>query len=609
MRQCCCIELFSDYDCKTRYHPGKVNVVVDALSRKERVRAINMTLQVNIFKSIDEGPFQMGTFQETLFEGNEDALHLGPDEPRVYSDLSPKEKERYNADIRATNILLQGLPKDIYTLINHYTDANDIWDNVKMLMEGSELTKEDRESQLVQVNNTRGAGVAGYEGAQNRVGNANSEYFKDKMLLMQAQENGVALDEEHLLFIVGGQDNDVDEDASTAQTMFMANLSFADHVYDEAGLSYDSNILSEVHDHDHYQDAVCEHHKVHEMHEDVQRNYVVDSHADYTSDSNMILYDQYDLIKMKAKALKEQTLASRPMKALTVYPPNTPATLVPRQMITDCLSKDVFYTATDSVLTVFKFSDIHEALNVAQKRIVELESKISNLKNKIQNDDHDVMVKKISKLEVEHLNFQLKYQHLKESFENKKSVTSSDAPTFDLVFVIGQLKDQVQSRGNMIYELREKISRLTKKHSDADPIHDLKALYSQNKELHAKFNAIYDLNKRWRAENEKVKRNNKEVHLDYLKHLMESVATLHEIIKEARVEKPFDSSLASACRYTKHSQELVEYVIGTFPNDFNKGDKHIASTPVTRKKRVTFMDPCKTFCGSFDSCISLSLKL
>ncbi|GKF95112.1 hypothetical protein Tco_0287847, partial [Tanacetum coccineum] len=51
-------------------------------------------------------------------------------------------------DIRETNILLQGLPKDIYTLINHYTDTNDIWDNVKMLLEGSELTKEDQESQL-----------------------------------------------------------------------------------------------------------------------------------------------------------------------------------------------------------------------------------------------------------------------------------------------------------------------------------------------------------------------------------------------------------------------------------------------------------------------------
>nr|GEX25289.1 hypothetical protein [Tanacetum cinerariifolium] len=72
--------------------------------------------------------------------------HLGPEQPRVYSDLSPEEKDQYNADIRATNILLQGLPKEIYTLINHYTDAKDIWDNVKMLLEDSKLIKEDQES-------------------------------------------------------------------------------------------------------------------------------------------------------------------------------------------------------------------------------------------------------------------------------------------------------------------------------------------------------------------------------------------------------------------------------------------------------------------------------
>ncbi|GKF51032.1 hypothetical protein Tco_0147499 [Tanacetum coccineum] len=73
----------------------------------------------------------------------------------------------------------------------------------------------------------------------------------------------------------------------------MANLSSADPVYDEVSPSYDSNILSEVPDHDNCQDAVCKHHEVHEMHDDVQPNYVVDSHADYTSNSNMILYDQY----------------------------------------------------------------------------------------------------------------------------------------------------------------------------------------------------------------------------------------------------------------------------------------------------------------------------
>ncbi|GJY86964.1 hypothetical protein Tco_0500990 [Tanacetum coccineum] len=102
----------------------------------------------NIIKSIDEGPFKMEKFRETLAEGAEGALHLGPERDRVVADLTPEEKDRYKADIRVANILLQCLPKDIYTLINHYTNAKDIWDNVKMLLEGSELMKDDRESQL-----------------------------------------------------------------------------------------------------------------------------------------------------------------------------------------------------------------------------------------------------------------------------------------------------------------------------------------------------------------------------------------------------------------------------------------------------------------------------
>nr|GEX47577.1 hypothetical protein [Tanacetum cinerariifolium] len=90
-------------------------------------------------------------------------------------------------------------------------------------------------------------------------------------------------------------------------------------------------------------------------------------------------------------------------------------------------------------------------------------------------------------------------------------------------------------------------------------------------------------------------RNNKEVHLEYLKHLKESVSTIREIVEEARVERPLDSSLASACLYTKCSQELVEYAVGTCPKDFNKRDKKHVTTPLTRKKQVTFVDQCRTY--------------
>ncbi|GJZ70371.1 putative ribonuclease H-like domain-containing protein [Tanacetum coccineum] len=87
-------------------------------------------------------------------------------------------------------------------------------------------------------------------------------------------------------------------------------------------------------------------------------------------------------------------------------------------------------------------------------------------------------------------------------------------------------------------------------------------------------------------------RNNREVHLVYLRHLKESVDTLREIVEEAKVERPLDRSLAFACRYTKHSQELLEYVFGTCPKVFNQQDKKHAHTP--RKKQVTFEDQIAT---------------
>ncbi|GJS48878.1 hypothetical protein Tco_0598999 [Tanacetum coccineum] len=133
--------------------------------------------ELQILQSIDQEPFELGTTRNTLGTTLEGGVLLGPERPHTCEDLSDSKKKRYDADVRATNIVLQGLPKDIYKLINHNIEAKAIWDNVKMLL-------------------------AGNGGAQNRAGNANTGQGKlDKMLLMQAQENGVVLDEDELLFL------------------------------------------------------------------------------------------------------------------------------------------------------------------------------------------------------------------------------------------------------------------------------------------------------------------------------------------------------------------------------------------------------------------------
>ncbi|GJZ93777.1 retrovirus-related pol polyprotein from transposon TNT 1-94 [Tanacetum coccineum] len=184
-----------------------------------------------------------------------------------------------------------------------------------------------------QRNNPRGNGVAGNVGGQNRGGiikpgqakpikcyNCNglghiarecprpkrlqdSDYFKDKMLLMQAQENGAVLDEEQSLFLAGEQvtnfDDDVDDSPENDLALNVDHVFEADECdafdsdVDEARPSYESNTPFEVQGHDTFEDHMDEYHEVHEMQSNVQHNYVVDSVADYTSDSNIIPYDQY----------------------------------------------------------------------------------------------------------------------------------------------------------------------------------------------------------------------------------------------------------------------------------------------------------------------------
>ncbi|GJU28952.1 hypothetical protein Tco_1172541 [Tanacetum coccineum] len=367
-----------------------------------------------------------------------------------------------------------------------------------------------------------------------------------------------------------------------------------------------------------------------------------------------------DLITMKSEALKEQTKASRPIKALMVYPLNTLATLVPRvlptnskvkikifalihlflefektckkritptgltegergfeqtkacyltevipffktlkehfegiqkaltkevkemkeifeeleaevdqnavhrkhdeiewknliiandNLIVDCLSKDVFYIATNSELTVSRFTKMHDAHTVVQARCLELEEELSKLHDTVQEDDHTELVKRFSNLEVNHLNLQLKYQNLKESFGNNTSPPARDAPDFDSVFIIEKMKASIQGKDNAIKKLRMAENEKFKQH--------YKESYDSIKITHAKLveqiNAMLTKNENLKVQIQiKMKCVTKD-HVIPKVLAPGSVETLREIVEEAK-----------------------------------------AATPLTRKKQVTFEDQCET---------------
>nr|GEX90360.1 ribonuclease H-like domain-containing protein [Tanacetum cinerariifolium] len=171
---------------------------------------------VNILKSIDEGPFRMGTLRETLAEGTEGALHLGPERPRVYSDLTSEEKDRINKKDRESKLyddfehFRQHKGETIHDYYVWFAKLINDMRNIKMTMFMMQLNSKFINNMLLewgrfvtavklnrelrdfnydqlyaylkqhegrqnrgQGNSARGAGASGYGRASNRVGYAN----------------------------------------------------------------------------------------------------------------------------------------------------------------------------------------------------------------------------------------------------------------------------------------------------------------------------------------------------------------------------------------------------------------------------------------------------
>nr|GEW03722.1 retrotransposon protein, putative, unclassified [Tanacetum cinerariifolium] len=391
---------------------------------------------------------------------------------------------------------------------------------------------------------------------------------------------------------------------------------------------------------------------------------------------------------------------------------------------------------------------MHVANTSVEARCLALEAELATLCDKSHQENQEELIKHFSKLEVDHLNLQLKYQTLKDSIGNNPPTQDKDTLDFDSVFVIGKMQASLQGKDNAIRQLKKQLSKLQVTSSDTertgkvrttnsqltkvtDPVTNLQAqndlfraendkvkrhykeLYDSikitrakhieqvtkltaenvtlktsvskakvqppvltrtkhaidvepivprlrnNRDAHLDYlrhlkesvETIHDIveeakvgkdnvirqlknqlsqlqvtrsdsdrtlrvhttdshitkltnyvthlqaqNDLFRAENDKIKQhykelNNRDAHIDYLRHLKESVETICNIIEEAKVVRPRYRSILSACRYTKHSQELLEYAISTCPQGSQQRAKQLAYIPHIRKKQVIVAKP------------------
>ncbi|GJT02157.1 uncharacterized mitochondrial protein-like protein [Tanacetum coccineum] len=307
----------------------------------------------------------------------------GVTRPKEYAELTPVETIQADCDIKVIKIILQGLPNEIYALVSQHRVAKDIWEKIRLLMHGTSLTKQEREysgltipvfkhgddpidainhvmsflsavgrqiSYAAGTTRTFTPGASGSNSGKQRIlscynckeeGHMSKQctkprrkrddsWFKEKVLLVQAQASGQILHEEELAFLadpgipeaqatqtvithnaayqaddLDAYDSDCDE-LNTAKVALMANLSH-----------YGSDTLAEVHNHDNVDNNMINQ-AVQVMPSSEQSNVVNHSETEITSDSNIIPYSQYVIESQQAAVQNSNSSAQQGALILSV---------------------------------------------------------------------------------------------------------------------------------------------------------------------------------------------------------------------------------------------------------------------------------------------------
>ncbi|GKC82565.1 retrovirus-related pol polyprotein from transposon TNT 1-94 [Tanacetum coccineum] len=322
--------------------------------------------------------------------------------------------------------------------------------------------------------------------------------------------------------LLSGQDSTFDDDVdeppvqdlalNVDQTMFMANLSSANPIYDEAGLTYDSDILSE--------------------------NYVVDSDAEYTSDSNIIPYEQY--VKDNAEQVVQSNVSSMPNDALMMIINDM------HDQAAQCISANEHNQVVNESLPIelARYKEQVEIYEKGQEDTLELaeitrKEMLKKMKSPLWVKNKFKIAPRLLKSELScnfyptetivrrtdifvfrsEANFRNDSNILRESkrlslkmLQKIKKFLNKWKPRFS------KMHDAYTVEQARKVELEAEISKLKHKIQKDDHIEmikhfsNLEALDSQNIELTEHVTALQEQNERFRAENEKVKQHYKELY-------------------------------------------------------------------------------------------------
>ncbi|GJW41324.1 retrovirus-related pol polyprotein from transposon TNT 1-94 [Tanacetum coccineum] len=694
--------------------------------------------------SIDNGPLVYPTVEEN-----------GQTRPMKYFELSEAQQLQDDCDVQATNY---GLSPDVYALVNHQEAAKDIWDRVKMLMKGTELSYQERECRLynlfdkmtmqqVQVNTKflnalssewskfvtdvklakredpiecinkamefLSAVASRFPLSNNQLKTSSDPRNQATIQDAEAQEVGQILDEEQLVFLADPDDLDTYDsdcdDLSSAKAVLMANLSSCDpEVLSESqdALIKDTNpsapndllmlsLVEQMTDHVAHLDkenqtnkmvnesltAELERYKkritIFEQRLNVDLNKkekLIDSKMDdLIRDRNAkfaAFQQEIDTLKETlSNNVKEKESLSKTLTVFKTESKEKESKYIEKEIVLEQPNKELeniiyfgkcFVTQKElSAKQAFwlKYSSLSETPIMSHTPVrIEAPSELPKAAVDQCSVDKNVFEIQIKQLRID--NDQLLNQIMSQEIvhivansvdildvKKENSGENLNAPTFNQLFEINELKAQSQEKDIVIRKLKERIKSLSGKDSvenikkDIDEIetinieleHSVAKLISENENLrkeqeHLKsiykdqFNSIrktrvqskehydsliaqinakslenLDLNAQLqeKLDIEPISprlKNNKDAHEVYIEKTIEYTETLRGFIECARTQYPSEPLLESACMFTKHVQELLVYASYTCPNSSKSSEKLVAVTPINKDKRVRFAE-------------------
>nr|GEU49712.1 hypothetical protein [Tanacetum cinerariifolium] len=494
-----------------------------------------------IFESVENGPLIWPSIEENRVT-----------RPKKYSELSAIEAIQAECDIKETNIILQELLPKVYALVSNHKVAKELWKRIQLLMQGTSLTKQERECKLYDEFD-KFAYKKGKHYCTKPKRKRDDSWFKDKVLLVQAQANGQILHEEELAFLA---DPGIAE-AQATQTVITHNAAYQAYDLD----AYDSD---------------CD---------EINTTKVSLMKAQQLEPK---LYDGNVIEKTNAIVIRdsEETLmlAEESQPTLKV---EVPKELPKVSMVNTSLKKLKHHLASFDMVVKERTTTTTITEGSPKKDMV-----IKKLKERIKSQSGNMKEDKIKKEleEIETINIELDHrvnkliaenEHLKQTYKQlydliKSSRIRSKEQCDDL---IKQVNLKFVKNSDLNASLQEKVLFITVL---KDNLRKIKEKAIVNKAIISR-SIDPEILKVDVAPLAPQLCNNRTVYSDYLKHTQEETATLKEIVKQGRSLNPLNTSLDYVCKITTPAEVPLRKPIALESNT----PKHVVTLAYLRKPKAS----------------------